>query len=241
MKKTEFGGHVLVDTHAHRAAEQTAQRASIELLKPNMTVTPLRCLHENFDGRHSIDAHFPDAVDGAGQHEADDQKGDARPEPNGGHHFFETHGGSAANGDGRAIKFVTPNVTMPAVADPIENDDGQGTGDTRCRPAITNGGGHTTTDTLSACAPADPTIRAAKKGLTPTSVLPLTAGARRYVTPETPLPPPTPQAAAIDVVIPMTELPLQAMTGARTRLMPWPPLPPSSPPTQTKGVKLCPK
>ena len=281
MKKTEFGGHVLVDTHAQPAAEQTAQRASSGSVKPATILTPQRGLHENFDGQRPGDTHAQAAVDGAGQFPIDTHGSYARPEPNGGHHFFETQGGNAANGDGRAKRPLIPNedvpavadpiesetgdgqVTLgtqlldaitngdgrataelqpnqglPAVADPIENGDGQNGSDSRDEPAITNGGGLARRGAHFTSAPADPTIRAATKEMTPTRVLPLPAGAKVLLITMPSVPPPTPQAAAIRYVEPISGLPLRAMRPASDCMSTILLVPASSPPTQTKGVKL---
>ena len=144
------------------------------------------------------------------------QRKHARPEPNGGHRKRVTHPTRAANGDGRANAVVIPNVLLPAVANPIESENGDGHigRDIRASVAITNGGGQDKIEAQCLYAPAGLTIRAASRGVITKDQLPLPARAKMGMLPNRSLSAPTPQARAIAGVLPRTALPSQAMTEA---------------------------
>ncbi len=77
----------------------------------------------------------------------------------GGQARLDTHSRNAASGDGQATLDMNPNEAVPAVADPIESEtgDGQAPFDALSSNAITTGGGHEKAEFHHPNAPADPT------------------------------------------------------------------------------------
>lgn len=114
---------------------------------------------ENSGGQSRVEAQTKGAADGAGQPDCDTHRVTARPEPKGGQGSLDTQRSTAANGDERAKLIVTSKGDLPAVADPIERETGDGhvADETHPPAAITNGGGQRGRDTHASSAPADPT------------------------------------------------------------------------------------
>lgn len=113
---------------------------------------------ENIGGHVKGKTQPDHAADGVGHSGRETHPTDAHPEPNGGQESIDTQCVRAANGDERANRPVKPIVAVPAVAEPIESENGGGQriAETQGTRPTTNGGGQGGLETQIPVAPAAP-------------------------------------------------------------------------------------